>query len=305
MSRVVPYLDESPLAADVLSHARITFTDLDGTLLGLGGSVLIDATGAPALTTVNAIVDVNRAGLDVVVCTGRNRIQTGEVSRILGWDSFIAELGCIVMYDRRKPAQYLLGEWPAGVLLADETPHQAMTRYGALRVLTETFPGKIEEHEPWHTDREVTHVLRGSIDRTIAQEALDTLEVPIAIIDNGIIHPPRHTLVDVDEIHVYHLVPRGTSKERAIRVLLERRGITPADAVAIGDSATDVEMMGATALGVLVCNALRDPKVLAATEGLDTIVATRGERGDGWAEFAHAWLAAMRLSSPTPRARRA
>lgn len=293
MSRILPYLDESALAADVLSRAKITLTDLDGTLLGLGGSVLIDAKGAPALTTVQAIVDINRAGLEVVVCTGRNRIQAGEVSRILGWSSFIAELGCIVMYDRREPAEYLLGEWPDGMLLPGETPHQAMTRYGALKVLTETFPGKIEEHDPWHTDREVTHVLRGSIDCAEAQAALDTLEVPIAIIDNGIVHPPRHTLVDVDEVHVYHLVPRGTSKEAAIRTLLARRGLTPDDAIAIGDSATDVEMMNAAALGVLVSNALVDPKVMAATEGLDTIVATRGERGDGWAEFAHAWLGAL------------
>ncbi|PKQ21189.1 MAG: hypothetical protein CVT66_01695 [Actinobacteria bacterium HGW-Actinobacteria-6] len=292
MSRQLPYLNESPYAAEVLSRARITLTDLDGTLLGLGGSVLIDAKGAPALTTVQAIIEVNRAGLDVVVCTGRNRIQTGEVSRILGWSSFIAELGCIIMYDRRQPAEYLLGQWPDGVLLPDETPHQAMTRYGALRVLTETFPGKIEEHDPWHTDREVTHVLRGSIDCRAAQEALNTLEVPIEIIDNGIVHPPRHTLVDVDEVHVYHLVPKGTSKELAVRTLLERRGLTSEDAIAIGDSATDVEMMNAAALGILVNNALADPRVLAATEELDTIVATHNERGDGWAEFAHAWLAA-------------
>jgi hydroxymethylpyrimidine pyrophosphatase-like HAD family hydrolase len=291
----LPYLDESPLAAEVLPRARIALTDLDGTLLGLGGSVLIDAKGAPALTTVQAIVEVNRAGLEVVVCTGRNRIQAGEVSRILGWSSFIAELGCIVMYDRREPAEYLLGEWPDGILLADETPYHAITRLGGLRVLTEAFPGKIEEHDPWHTDREVTHVLRGSVDCATAQKALDTLPVPVDIIDNGIIHPPRHTLVDVDEVHVYHLVPRGTSKESAIRTLLARRGLTPDEAVAIGDSATDVEMMEAAALGVLVRNALDDPRVLAAAAGNDTIVATRAERGDGWAEFAHAWLAARNV----------
>ncbi len=297
MPHTLPYLDESPLAADVLSRARIALTDLDGTLLGLGGSVLIDAAGAPALTTVQAIVEVNRAGLEVVVCTGRNRIQAGEVSRILGWTSFIAELGCIVMYDRREPAEYLLGEWPDGVLLPEETPHQAITRLGGLRVLTETFPGKIEEHDPWHTDREVTHVLRGSVDRVAAQAALDTLPIPIDIIDNGIIHPPRHTLVDVDEVHVYHLVPRGTSKELAIRTLLARRGLTRDEAVAVGDSATDVEMMDAAALGILVRNALDDPRVLAATDGRDTIVATRAERGDGWAEFAHTWLAARGAST--------
>ncbi len=98
-------------------------------------------------------------------------------------------------------------------------------------------------------------------------------------------------------MHVYHLVPKGTSKEAAIRRLLARRGLTPHDAVAIGDSATDVEMMNAAALGILVNNALKDPKVMAATESFDSIVATRAERGDGWAEFAHAWLAARGASA--------
>jgi hydroxymethylpyrimidine pyrophosphatase-like HAD family hydrolase len=292
MPHHIEYLDESPYAAEVLSRAKITLTDLDGTLLGLGGSALIDAKGAPALTTVQAIVEVNRAGLDVVVCTGRNRIQSGEVSRLLGWSSFIAELGCVVKYGRGEAVEYLLGDWPEGVLLPDETPYQAITRYGGLRVLAEAFPGKIEEHDPWHTDREITHVLRGHIDCAAAQDRLDTLDVPIAIIDNGIINPPKHTLVDVDEVHAYHLVPKGTSKELAIRSLLERRGLTPEDAIAIGDSATDVEMMNAAALGILVNNALGDPRVLAAAEPLEHVVATRGERGDGWAEFAHAWLAA-------------
>ena len=292
MSRHIEYLDESPYAAEVLSRAKITLTDLDGTLLGLGGSALIDAKGAPALTTVQAIVEVNKAGLDVVVCTGRNRIQAGEVSRLLGWSSFIAELGCVVKYGRGEAVEYLLGDWPEGVLLPDETPYKAITRYGGLRVLTEAFPGKIEEHDPWHTDREITHVLRGHIDCTAAQERLDTLDVPIAIIDNGIVNPPKHTLVDVDEVHAYHLVPKGTSKELGIRSLLERRGLTTEDAIAIGDSATDVEMMNAAALGILVNNALADPRVVAATESLEHVVATRGERGDGWAEFAHAWLTA-------------
>lgn len=287
-----PFLDESPFAREALARTTLAFSDLDGTLLAPGGSVLADATGAPSLVAAEEIVALHRADLDVVVCTGRNRIQAGEVSRLLGWSSFIAELGCIIMYDRRKPAEYLLGDWPDDALAVGETPHQAIERIGALRVLADAFPGRIEVHAPWHTDREVTHVLRGDVDRAAAQVALDTLPLPVDIIDNGIIHPPRHTLVDVTEVHAYHLVPRGTSKELAVRRMLERRGADRADAVAIGDSATDVRMTRACGLGVVVRNALADPRVLAAAKGRDDLVATRAERSEGWAEFARAWLAA-------------
>jgi len=288
----VPFLDQTPFALEGLAHTTLAFSDLDGTLLAPGGCVLADAAGAPWLGAVEAIAAVNRARLDVVICTGRNRIQAGEISRLLGWNSFIAELGCIIMYDRRKPAEYLLGDWPDDALLPGETPHQAIERIGALRVLAATFPGKIEEHSPWHTDREVTHVLRGNVNREAAQAALDTMSLPVDIIDNGIINPPLHTLTDVAEVHAYHLVPRGTSKELAVHRMLECRGVTRADTVAIGDSATDVRMMRACGLGVIVANALADERVLAVANGLEHIVATHAERSEGWAEFANAWLTA-------------
>ena len=41
---------------------------------------------------------------------------------------------------------------------------------------------------------------------------------------------------------VFHLMPRGISKGAAIAWDLERRGLDPADAVAIGDSVSDLDM---------------------------------------------------------------
>jgi hypothetical protein len=288
----VPYLDESPLASEALSHASILFTDLDGTLFAPGGFLLGNAHGAPSTITAEAIVALARAGLDAVITTGRNRIQCTEISRLVGWPSFIAELGCIIVTDRSEEPRYLTGDWPDDAVLPNETPHEAITRVGALDTLRRGFPGRIEEHTPWHTNREVTHMLRGNIDCAEAQAALDTLELAVDIIDNGIIRPPRHTLVGVTEVHAYHLVPRGTSKTIAIRRMLAERGLTCAAAIAIGDSATDVAMADAGALGVLVRNALDDDRALTAAALRDNIVATRKERGEGWSEFARAWLSA-------------
>ena len=52
--------------------------------------------------------------------------------------------------------------------------------------------------------------------------------------------------------------------------------------------------MGAAVGGfALVANALESPRVRAAlANGIDNVVVTSGRRGEGWAEFAHAWLAA-------------
>jgi HAD superfamily hydrolase (TIGR01484 family) len=275
-----------------LAGATILFTDIDGTMVAPGGILLADASGRPSVRTAAAVVELNRAELPVVITTGRNRMQCAEIARLLGWQVFIAELGCVVQFDRYEEPLYLTGDWPDDALLENETPWEAIVRVGALDALAEAFPGRIEDHDPWHVDRIATHVLRGHVDVAAAQAALDALPLPIDIIDNGIVRPPRHTLVGVEEVHAYHLVPRGTSKTRAISLVLERLGLDREQALSIGDSATDVEMADATALLVLVANALDDASVLAAARGPPNVAVPERSRGEGWAELAEAWLAA-------------
>ncbi|MFU8891183.1 MAG: HAD family hydrolase [Anaerosomatales bacterium] len=292
MPAPVPSLEIHPLATGALRRASILYTDLDGTLLGPGARLLSDAAGAPSLITAEAVVALNRAGLDCVVCSGRNRWQLMEVSRLLGWDAYIAEVGCVIVPGRGQAPIYYTGSWGPAAMRGGETPYEAIARVGSLRVLQREFPGLIEEHAPWHLNREATHVLRGNVPLADAQAALDTLELPVRIVDNGIINPPRHTLRGVTEVHAYHLIPDGVHKSDAIERDLARRGLGRADALAIGDSATDVEMADAVALGVLVANALDDARVVEAAATRDNVAVTHGERGEGWAELASAWLSA-------------
>ncbi|MDP2401244.1 MAG: HAD hydrolase family protein [Actinomycetota bacterium] len=293
MNPAVPYLDEHPLAASALSRSRLLYTDLDGTLLGLGGSLLVDADRQPSLVAAEAIVAVNRAGLEIVICSGRNRIQIAEIARLCGWRGFIAELGCVIVPDRGAEPVYRIGSWDASALASGETPFEAIERVGALTALRETFPGRIENHAPYHLNREATHVLRGSIDIGRARDVLAGLDLPIDIVDNGIIHPLTTGLTDVEEVHAYHLMPAGVTKAAALHEDLERRAVAPDTALAIGDSATDVEMADATALGVIVANALDDDRVVEAASSRPNVAATRSQRGEGWAEFASAWLSAV------------
>ncbi|MBA4371209.1 MAG: hypothetical protein C0418_06510, partial [Coriobacteriaceae bacterium] len=282
----VPLLSGSAEAHAALARARALYTDLDGTLLGPGGSLLVDGDGAPASTAAEAVVAVNRAGLDVRITSGRNRRQLAEVSRVCGWSGFIGELGCVIVHERGERPVYFTGDWPEGAVEPGDTPYLMIERAGALRVLSDLFPGRIEQHDPWHVDREATHVLRGNVDVEAGRAALAALELPVDLIDNGIIHPPRHTLVDVAEVHAYHLVPAGATKEGAVVRDLEHRGLAARDAIAIGDSATDVAMAEAVALMVLVGNALDDTRALEAAAGRTNVVRVTGRRGDGWAELA-------------------
>jgi hypothetical protein len=292
--RTVPLLDESPAARRVLGAASVLYTDLDGTLLGRGACLLADGEGAPNLDAVTAIARLNAAGLPVVIVSGRNAKQLREITRLAGWSDFIGEMGCVRSYDRGARLVYDTGDWPAGATMPGETPYEAIVRVGAVDLLRDRFPGRIEYHDPWHVDREATHVLRGNVPIDEAQAALDELPLPVTIVDNGIIHPPKHGLVGVNEIHALHLVPAGTSKQRAVAADLAERGLTRGGAIAIGDSAADVAMAGVVGLLAVVANGLADPVLLQRARGLDNVAATRGSHGSGWAELASAWIAAVR-----------
>jgi len=292
MNRPIPNLNTHPLAPAALAAGEILYTDLDGTLLGPGGSLLVDGAGAPSLAAATAVFELNRAGLTVVPCTGRNRFQTHEIARMCDWSGFIAELGCVIVPGRAQAPLYFTGDWDASALGASETPFEAITRAGALDMLREAFPGRIENHTPWHVNREATHVLRGNIDIAAARRLLGELELPVQIVDNGIINPPATTLVGVTEVHAYHLLPAGVTKAGAVATDRERRGCAADNALAIGDSATDVQMAEEVALCVMVGQAADDDRVLEAAEAYSNVAVTRAARGEGWAEFAAAWLAA-------------
>lgn len=289
----VPHLREHPDAASALARAKVLYTDLDATLLGRGGSVLRDDRGEPHTEAAEAIVALAREGLEVVMVSGRNVRQLTELCRVLGWNDFMAELGAIRAYERGARIVHDLGEWPVDAI-AHKTPFGAITDAGAVELLEQAFPGRIEYHTPYHVDRDTTHVLRGQVDLPEAQRLLDGLPLPVVIVDNGLIHPRAHTLHDVERVHVYHLLPRGVSKRGAILADLAERGLGPADAIAVGDSPADLPMAEAVAFLGIVANGLDSPVLREAAPIYPNVAHTTGRAGRGWAEFAHAWLKARR-----------
>jgi len=291
-----PLLTRSPEALAALARVEVLYTDLDGTLLAPGGALLSDASGAPSTRTAEAIVALRRAGLTVVPISGRTRVQLTELARLVGWTDFLAEMGCVRVQGAGpgRTIGYNIGAWPAELLGQGQTPYDAIRDSGALAALQEAFPGRIEYHTPWHHNREATHLLRGCLSCAEAQTVLDTLELPVEILDNGLVHPPSHGLACLDPIHAYHLVPAGTSKAAAIACDLAARGLARHHAAAIGDSATDLSMSASVGITALVANAFDSPRLLEALplHAAETIVRLDGERGDGWVQFADAWMAA-------------
>ncbi|MDR0350817.1 MAG: Cof-type HAD-IIB family hydrolase [Coriobacteriales bacterium] len=304
----------SPEAKPHLRAITHLYTDLDGTLLAPGGKLLANHAGEPSTATAEAVVALKRAGLDVIIVTGRNGLQGYEFLRIFDLQTFIGEVGCLAIEGLGIPSRvtYELGDWEhtvlapglaPGELPAQTTPYRLISESGVTSRLLATFPGKLESPSYTANERQVTHVFRGFIDAEKAARLLATEHLPLELVDNGEIHPQEHTLIDCPEIHIYHLIPRGTSKAVAVARDLARRKLDAAQALAIGDSLSDVEMGEHTGTLVVMGNALRSETVQrglaerverAERTGRSIVTLyTEAHTADGWAEFAWALLAAQ------------
>lgn len=270
--------------------ASIVYTDLDGTMVGPRGSFVHTADGELTAEPWTALLELHRAGVPLVLVSGRTPAQLQEAGRVLAVDGWIAELGSLVGWAGGRETHLLTGDLPAE--FAGRTPVDVMSALGVVEALVAEHPGHLEWHAPWHETHTGDAMLRGRVDTSavgawLAEQGWGWLTLK----DNGRVpRTSRVTLTVEGDPHVYHLMPRGISKGEAIRWDLARRGIDPAGAVAVGDSVSDLEMASAVGRLWITANGAAVPGMAEAIAALPTVSATAGAMGLGWAEAVRASL---------------
>jgi hypothetical protein len=257
----------------VAASMRCLYVDLDGTLLGPGASLLHGADGRFALDSVRALQACDRAGVEVVIYSGRRERSVFEDARLIGSSSYSFELGCGLVVDGEL--EWLTG----GVVPSDEAGsiHDQIERSGAPDVLLEHFAGRLEYHTPWSIGREVSHLFRGLVDLDEARTVLDEAGFDwLRLVDNGIVHEHIGKMGDLPIVRAYHLIPAAASKARAVGRHMQARGYSAEECIAVGDSREDMDTAGVVGAFWLVANALeRDPS-LAAEVGDGVRIASAG-----------------------------
>jgi hydroxymethylpyrimidine pyrophosphatase-like HAD family hydrolase len=254
---------------------RCLYTDLDGTLLGKLGSLFRDADGGFSRMQALTFEACHRAGVEVVIMSGRREAQIQADARLFGQTSYIYEAGCGIVIDGERT--YLTGDWvPTG----EGSPAERIISAGLPDLLFDRFGERLEYHAPWHQDRVLSLLFRGKVD-TDEVNALIAAEGhgDLRFLDNGAINRPME---GIDRAHAYHLVPGGASKGRAVGAHMRARGYTPDECIAAGDS---IEDLGAAEyVGRFFCVANgpeRDEPLREAISGLGNVTVTEGRMGDG------------------------
>jgi HAD superfamily hydrolase (TIGR01484 family) len=254
---------------------RCVYTDLDGTLLGRFGSLFADADGDWSDAGVRAIQACHRAGVELVIMSGRRESTVGADSRLLGQTSYIYEAGCGVVIDGERTL--LTGEWRPN---ETGTPAQQLAAAGLPDLLFEAFPGKLEWHAPWHTGRELSHLFRGEVDVAAANELLvERGHTDVRFLDNGAISRPME---GIEIVHAYHLVPGGASKAKAVAFHAQARGYARDETIAVGDSLEDLDVAASVGRFFVVANGpRRDPALATGLSSYPNASVTEGEMGEG------------------------
>ena len=238
-----------------------------------------DGEGVPTMLGVRAMEACIRARVEIVLISGRRRAQVSEPARLLGQRSYAFEIGSGLVLD---------GElvWLTDGMVPDErgTIHEQVAAAGAPALLLERFAGLLEEHDPWNTGREVTHVFRGEIDHEIADLMLAEHGFErLKLVDNGVLGLTSRTLdPGIGPLRGYHLLPRAASKAGAVAAHMRARGYAPEEVVAVGDSREDLAVAGVAGTFWLVANALEhDPTLKDAIAGNANVRIAEAGNGPG------------------------
>jgi phosphoglycolate phosphatase len=257
------------------------YTDLDGTLLGEGASLFRDGEGNFTLLPARALEACHRAGVEVVIKSGRRKTQVMEDARLMGQTAYIYEVGSGMVIDGEEIL--LTGDLQPQ---NGQTVHALVEASGAPALLLDHYAGRLEVHAPWHLDRAVSHLFRGLVDVDDANAVLaDRGFGHLRLLDNGAI-PARETELDLPgRPHAYHLVPAEASKANAVARHMQVRGYAPEECLAVGDSREDLDVARCVGRFFLVANAVaKDPELRSILPSYGNVEVTEAAHGEGFYE---------------------
>jgi len=264
-----------------LKNLKVIYTDLDGTLSNDQGCIIKDCEDNYYFEVVKLLERTAKKNWDIVMVSGRNKIQLKYNSMMIGTKNYIAELGCELVYN--------LGE-EIHVTFDNKKYNYEITKDGKdlvniIKILKEAFPNKIDSNLEWSINRTFNALFFGEVDLGKANRILkDAGYEGLVLVDNGFSKLVNLTL-DVENLRIYNLIPKGVDKSSAIRLDKKLRNFKDENCIALGDSIEDLKMASAVKYFFLMRDAIeRNGDILNSLCNFDNVFVTGQRMNHGWAE---------------------
>lgn len=287
--------------AERLRKVRYVITDADGTMF-TGAKATVNTAGEPSAELIEALVELTKAGVGVIPCTGRNRAMIQEDARVLGFPGWIAEMGGVLCTRQSSNPEwhYFTGTMPYDEA-SGKTPHDVICETGVINEMLARWPGHLETYHDngiGFEYREVTVALRGDAPEDDIQDMLDHSGLPLYLSDNGMVdHISGASELVCDHarpegIHTYHITPAGVSKGSGILRFIELAGLEPDEVLGAGDSPADCVIADAVGTFLFMCNGLGHERAEEELAARDNILISTKRATDGWVAAMRGLLAA-------------
>jgi len=264
-----------------LKDLKVIYTDLDGTLFNDQGCIIKDCEGNFYFEVVKLFERIAKKNWDIVLVSGRNKLQLRYNSMLVGVKNYITELGSELVHN--------LGE-KVYVTFDNEKYNYEITKCGKdlvniIKILKEVFPNKIDSNLDWSIDRTFNALFFGDVDLEKANKILkDAGYGALVLVDNGFSKLVKLNL-DVENMRIYNLMPRGVDKSSAIKLDKELRNFKDSNCIALGDSIEDLKMAPVVKYFFLMRDAIeRDGDILNSLCNFDNVFVTKHRMNRGWAE---------------------
>jgi 5-amino-6-(5-phospho-D-ribitylamino)uracil phosphatase len=267
-------------------NIRLLAIDLDGTLISGDGEI--------SARNRAAIDAARRAGVRVVVCTGRGLVECRRYLSVIDQRDPVAVAGGSIIADpasgrtlRRFPVRLdlvhrtverLVGLGHPALVLKDpaEAGYDYLVVHGESRLpldpVTEWWFGRmgvaVRFAEHAHQDQHPEHTVR--VGACGLSSVLTSLRDDLVRASGGDAHvhsfpavvAPEHAsrLPSGESLHILELFDVSATKWSAVSRLAMQWGIQPAQVAAIGDEINDVSMIRGAGVGIAMGNAV--PEVL-------------------------------------------
>lgn len=287
--------------AERLRKVKYIITDADGTMF-TASKATVNTAGEPSAELIQVLVELTKAGVGVIPCTGRNRAMIIEDARVLGFPGYIAEMGGVICTGMKTELDwtYFTGNMPYEPDCG-KTPRDIICETGVVDEMFKRWEGELE---PYHDNgigyeyREVTVALRGSAPAEEMQDMLDACGLPLYIADNGLVSKIKlpTTLTCNPEhpkgVHSYHITPAGVSKGTSIMRFIELAGLKKDEVLGAGDSPADCVIADAVGTFLFMCNGLNHDSAEEELKARNNIYISRERATDGWVAAMKGLLAA-------------
>jgi HAD superfamily hydrolase (TIGR01484 family) len=264
-----------------LKDLKVIYTDLDGTLFNDQGCLIKDYEGNFYFEAVKLFERIAKKNWDIVLVSGRNKLQLRYNSMLVGVKNYITELGSELVHN--------LGE-KVYVTFDNEKYNYEITKCGKdlvniIGILKEAFPNKIDSNLDWSIGRTFNALFFGDVDLEKANRILkDAGYGGLVLVDNGFSKLVKLNL-DVEHLRIYNLMPMGIDKSSAIKLDKKLRNFKDENCIALGDSIEDLKMAPVVKYFFLMRDAIeRDGDILNSLCNFNNVFVTEHRMNRGWAE---------------------